>query len=68
MDKLLLRIDEAADALGLKRAFLYRLLDDPEHPVPSVKIGRARRVPADGLRRWVSEQEARTGTSRGGQS
>jgi excisionase family DNA binding protein len=49
--RLLLTVEDAADALAVSRAHLYTLLNTGE--IPSVKIGRARRVPADQLRRFV---------------
>lgn len=45
-DRLLLRVEEAAELLGLSRAYVYELLGTGA--IPSVKIGRSRRIrPAD---------------------
>lgn len=53
-DQLLLRPEEAARALGIGRSKLFELLAIGDLPV--VRIGRATRVPASALRRWVEER------------
>ena len=53
-DKVLLRIDEAAAALGVGRSFLYSLVQRGE--IASVKLGRARRIPVAALDRFVAER------------
>ena len=52
VDKLLYTPVEAAHALGLSRSTIYVLMASGE--VPSVHIGSSRRIPADGLRRYVA--------------
>lgn len=52
MEKLLLKPEEAADALGIGRSLLYQLLARGE--LESVKIGRCRRIPADALQELVA--------------
>ena len=54
MEQLLLRPIEAAAVLGLGRAKTYELIRD--HTLPSVRIGKSVRVPAESLRRWVEAQ------------
>jgi excisionase family DNA binding protein len=49
--KLLLTVNEAAEALSLGRSAMYALLLSGE--VPSIKIGRVRRVPLYGLEAFV---------------
>jgi excisionase family DNA binding protein len=56
MDRLLLRIPEVSDATGLGRSTVYELI--ASGALPSVKIGKARRVPADALRQWVADRVA----------
>jgi excisionase family DNA binding protein len=51
MIKVLLTPEEAADALSLGRTTVYGLMSDGA--LRSVKIGRARRVPADALTDFV---------------
>ncbi len=51
VDKLLYTPVEAAHALGVSRSTLYALMATGD--VPSVRIGASRRVPADGLRRYI---------------
>ncbi len=51
---LLLRAEEAARALGIGRSKLYALLAAGELPV--VRIGRATRIPAAALERWIEER------------
>ena len=53
-DRLLLRVDEAARLCGIGRSKMYELVASSE--VPSIAIGRSRRVPVEGLRRWVEAQ------------
>lgn len=54
VEKLLLRIPEAAEAVGLGRSKFYQLLAAGQLPV--VRFGRAARVPAEALRDWVAER------------
>ena len=51
MDKLLLRVEEAAEALGLGRAKTYELL--MSGALESVTIGRRRLVSSEALRAYV---------------
>ena len=50
--RLLLRIDEAAERLGIGRSLMYRLVLSGE--VESVHVGRLRRVPAECLAEHVA--------------
>ena len=50
-DKLLLRIEEAANRLGIGRSLMYRLVLSGQ--VQSVPLGRRRRIPAEALREYV---------------
>ena len=50
-DKLLLTIDEAAQRLGIGRSHAYIYVMKGE--IPSVKLGRSRRVPAAALDEFV---------------
>ena len=52
--KLLLTIPEAAIRLGLGRSLVYRLVMAGE--IPSIKLGRARRVPAPALEEFVGKR------------
>jgi excisionase family DNA binding protein len=56
-DKLMLRVTEAADALGVSRAKAYELIAAGE--IPSVRLGGCVRVPLDALRAWISQQTNR---------
>ena len=51
MDRLFLRISEAAEVAGIGRSKAYELVANGEWP--SVHIGRSVRVPAEGLREWA---------------
>ncbi len=51
MDKLLLTAEEAARTLGIGRTKVYELISTGE--IASVKIGAARRVPAEALLSYV---------------
>lgn len=52
MEPLLLRPEEAARLLDLGRSTLYQLIGGGE--LPSVTIGRARRIPLAALRAWIA--------------
>ena len=56
MDKrLLLRIKEVCEITALGRSTIYTLLDRPGG-LPTVRVGRARRVPAAAVREWVQRR------------
>jgi len=54
--RLLLRIPEVAKALGLGRSTIYELIAKGELPV--VRVGRAIRVSATTVQKWVTDHEA----------
>ena len=56
--RLLLRIPEAAEALGLGRSTVYELINEQQLPV--VRVGRSVRIPAAALTAWVEQQRAAT--------
>ena len=60
MDKLLLTIPEVAGRLSLGRSLVYELVMKGE--IPSIKVGRARRIPLKGLEQFIA---ARIGDSDG---
>jgi excisionase family DNA binding protein len=51
VDKLLCTPVEAAHALGVSRSTIYVLMAGGN--LPSVRIGASRRIPAEGLRRYI---------------
>lgn len=57
MDRLMVTAEEAAEMLGVGRSAVYDLMRS--HALPSVKIGRSRRIPMASLREYV-ERLART--------
>ncbi len=59
MEKLLLRPTEAAKAISLGRSKMYDLI--AKGIIPSIRIGKSVRVPADGLREWVKAQTGISG-------
>ena len=56
MDRMLLRVTEVAEALGIGRSKAYELV--ASGTLPSVRIGASVRVPADALRNWIAERIA----------
>ncbi|HKS69072.1 MAG TPA: helix-turn-helix domain-containing protein [Ktedonobacterales bacterium] len=52
--RLLLRPEEVAAILGLGRSTIYELLRAGE--LPTVHIGRATRIPARDLHRWIEQR------------
>jgi len=55
-NKLLLTPQEAAKALSINRSTLYALLMREE--IPSILIGRARRIPVQVLEDWIARKLA----------
>ena len=53
-EKLLLTIPEVAIRLGLGRSLIYQFVMRGE--IDSIKLGRARRVPAEALERFIQEK------------
>ena len=53
MEKLLLTPEEAAEALNISRSMLYDLIR--LRAIKSVKIGKARRIPAEAMRQYVDD-------------
>lgn len=56
MEKLLLRPAEVIETTGLSRSTIYALI--ASGVIPSIRIGRSVRVPADRLREWVETKMA----------
>jgi excisionase family DNA binding protein len=54
MDRLLLRPAEAAEVLGISRGKCYQLI--AERRLPSIKVGKSTRVPAQALREWIAAE------------
>lgn len=51
--RLAITVEEAARAVGIGRSKAYELCATGEWP--TIRIGRAVRVPLDGLKQWVAE-------------
>jgi excisionase family DNA binding protein len=56
---LLLRISEVCRMLSLSRTTVYSLLDQ-SNGLRTVRVGRARRVPADEVRMWIKNRVGAT--------
>ena len=59
MERLLIRPAEAAQALGIGRSKIYELI--ASGAIPSVRIGRAVRVPIQELKDWLDNQHIGAG-------
>lgn len=46
---------QTAEMLGVSRSMLHKLSHQKVNPVPSVRIGKARRYPLDKVRGWIGE-------------
>jgi excisionase family DNA binding protein len=55
MDRLLVSVEEAAELLHVGRSTIYDLIR--MRILPSVRIGRCRRIPLDGLRKLIADSE-----------
>jgi excisionase family DNA binding protein len=53
--RLLLRIPEAAEALGIGRTKIYELIATGE--LPTIRVGRAVRISVSTLQKWVEARE-----------
>lgn len=51
MERLLLRVNEAAELLGVSRSKTYELI--AARIIPAVRIGSSVRVPLEELRAWI---------------
>jgi excisionase family DNA binding protein len=56
-EKLLLKVSEAQKILSLSRSTVYSMI--ASGVLPSVRIGRAVRIPVDALKEWVKRQTER---------
>lgn len=62
VDRLLLRVGEAAEMLAISRAKAYQLLADGT--LPSVKLANGvRRIPVEGLQKLIAQQLPHDGSS-----
>ena len=64
MDRTCLTPEEAAQALGIGRTFMYSLLASGR--IESIKLGRRRLIPTEALERLVAEERERQATENGG--
>jgi excisionase family DNA binding protein len=53
--RLLLRIPEVAETLGIGRTKIYELIATGE--LPTIRVGRAVRISVSALQKWVEERE-----------
>jgi excisionase family DNA binding protein len=61
MDKLLLTSKEVAEAMGVGRSKVYELM--AAGLLPSVKIGKSRRVPVDALEAYIGQLRTDVGAA-----
>ena len=59
--RLLLRIPEVAETLGIGRTKIYEMIATGE--LPTIRIGQAVRVSVSALQKWVEEREQQGGLS-----
>ena len=63
MEKMLVKVAEAADLASISRAKAYELVASGEWP--SVRIGKTIRIPIDRLSDWIDEQIDSVGSDLG---
>ncbi len=57
-ERLLYRVDEAAEAMGVGRSTVYEMVWRGE--LATVKIGkRGQRIPVDEIKGWIAKQQQR---------
>lgn len=69
MERILIRVEEAANLATISRARAYELVASGEWP--SLTIGRSRRIPLADLQAWIDarvHQQSQTGTHTGQES
>ena len=54
LDQLLISVDEVADLLQISRGKVYELIRSRE--LPSIRLGRLRRIKTSALHAWVDAQ------------
>ena len=54
MERLLFRVEEAAEIVGLSRSKTYELVLCGE--IPSIKVGRSRRISRVQLEQWIARK------------
>ncbi len=54
-DKLLLKVMEAGEMLGVGRSRMYEMLYTGE--IPSIRIGKSYRIPLKSLNQWVEQKQ-----------
>ena len=62
MEKLLLRVNEAAALAAIGRSKAYQLIASGEWP--AITVGRCVRVPVDDLLAWIEEQKQQARAAR----
>ena len=60
MEPLLLRVEEAARLIGMGKSKTWDLVNRGD--IPSIKIGKSRRIPVAALERWIAEQSGECGS------
>ena len=59
--KLLVTVEEAAQMLSIGRSLAYKLVMSKQ--VPSVKIGRTRRIPVFALEAFIAQRSGKPGVN-----
>jgi excisionase family DNA binding protein len=54
-EKILISPDEGCIALGVGRSTMFKMLASGE--IPSIKVGRLRRIPVESLQEWARKQQ-----------
>jgi excisionase family DNA binding protein len=57
VDRLLLKVGEAAEVAAISRSKAYELISEGTWPV--IHVGRGLRVPVAALREWIEQQRSR---------
>jgi excisionase family DNA binding protein len=57
VDRLLLRVEEAAEQLSMGRSKTYQLVRSGQLP-GVIRLGKSLRISAEALRQWIEEQAA----------
>ena len=56
MEKILLKVHEAGEMLGLGRSKIYEMIAAGE--IKTIRVGRAVRVPVASLREWAQAKQS----------
>lgn len=56
-----LTVTEIAKSMSVSRPTIYALMNRPDHPLPSIRLGRRRIIPRQAFLDWLDAETERGG-------